>query len=363
MARTIIGTMSGTSMDGIDAAVLLTDGEKVAKPGATHFRPYSKAERSLIAAAVDACKGGEGRTAQAVLDAEAMVTQAHGAAVGALMNEAGLAARDVALVGFHGQTLFHAPHRGTTIQIGDGQRLADALRVAVAYDFRSADVAAGGEGAPLVPVFHKALLEACEAELPAAIVNIGGVANVTVVTDDDLIAFDTGPGNALIDDWMKSRTSKRFDEWGRIAGEGRVNEIVVNRWLEDPYFSRKPPKSLDRNAFDAIAIDRASLADGAATLTAFSARAIARAIEPFAILTLHVSGGGAHNRTMMRMLKEATGLEPRMMDELGFDGDFIEAQAFAYLGARVEAGLALTFPGTTGVKEPVAGGRIARPGS
>lgn len=361
MTKTIIGTMSGTSMDGIDAAVLISDGEAVFEPGATRFRPYSRDERQMIRSAVEACKGLEGRNAPAVLIAEAMITDAHAETIRALMGEAGLKATDVGLVGFHGQTLFHAPHQATTVQIGDGAALARDLGIPVAYDFRSADVAAGGEGAPLVPVFHKAILEKAGAPLPAAILNIGGVANITILTANALLAFDTGPGSALIDDWMKSRTSKSFDEWGRIAGEGRVNEIIVGAWLDHAYFDRAAPKSLDRNAFDVIAIDRASLADGAATLTALSARAMARAVKDHAVRTLFVAGGGAHNRTMMRMLKEASGLEPQPMERLALDGDFLEAQAFAYLAARVEKGLPISFPGTTGVKAAMTGGSIARP--
>ncbi|MEP6357311.1 MAG: anhydro-N-acetylmuramic acid kinase [Hyphomicrobiales bacterium] len=361
MAKQIIGTMSGTSMDGIDAAFLSTDGINVVKMGASHFQAYSKAERSMIVAAIEACKGAEGCAAQAVIEAETMITNAHAKAIKTLIDEVDLSAGDIALVGFHGHTILHAPHKGTTVQIGDGEGLANQLGIPVSYDFRSNDVAAGGQGAPLVPVFHKTLLGNAKAELPAAIVNIGGVANVTIVTSDGLIAFDTGPGNAMIDDWMKSRTSKTYDQWGRIAGEGRVNEIIVGQWLENSYFSTQPPKSLDRNAFDMMAIDRASLADGTATLTAFTARSIAQALAPYDLKTLYVSGGGAHNRTMMRMLKEASGLEPLMMDALGFDGDFLEAQAFAYLAARVEADLPLTYPTTTGVKEPTKGGKIARP--
>lgn len=360
MAKMIIGTMSGTSMDGIDVAILTTDGRDLVKTGATHFQAYSKADRAMIVAAIEACKGTEGRSAPAVVEAEAMITDAHEAAIKTLMEEVGLKASDVGLVGFHGQTLLHAPHQGTTVQIGDGESLARQLGISVAYDFRSNDVAAGGQGAPLVPIFHKTLLQNAKAELPAAIINIGGVANVSVVTADDLIAFDTGPGNALIDDWMKSRTSRSYDQWGRIAGEGSIDEAIVGKWMEHSYFEAKPPKSLDRDAFDMMAIDRASLADGAATLTAFSARTIAHALKPYDVKTLYVSGGGAHNRTMMRMLKEASGLEPLAMDELGFDGDFLEAQAFAYLAARVEQGLPLTFPGTTGVSTPKTGGKIAR---
>lgn len=361
MSKTIIGTMSGTSMDGIDVALLKTDGKDGVETGATYFHAYSKADRTLIAEAIEAAKSGDGRANATVQAAEAMITQAHLKAIQAMLEEEELRPSDVDLVGFHGQTLLHAPHQGTTLQIGDGEALAKALGIAVAYDFRSKDVAAGGEGAPLVPIFHKTLLQKADAPLPAAIVNIGGVGNVTVLSGDDLIAFDTGPGNALIDDWMKSRTSRSYDQWGRIAGEGSVDEAIVGKWMEHSYFEAKPPKSLDRDTFDMMAVDRASLADGAATLTAFSARTIAHALKPYNVKTLYVSGGGAHNRTMMRMLKEASGIEPKSMEALGFDGDFLEAQAFAYLAARVEQGLPITFPGTTGVSEPTLGGEIALP--
>lgn len=350
--------MSGTSLDGVDAAFLVTDGKTVTEPGETYFRAYSKNERGMISSAIEAYHAG-GLDAPAVREAGLLVSDVHTEAVCSLLARTGMKAENIDLVGFHGQTLFHAPKNGVTVQIGDGERLAKALGITVAYDFRSADVAASGEGAPLVPVFHEALLN--NKEKPAAIINIGGVANVTIVTGDNLIAFDTGPGNALIDDWMKSRTSKRFDEWGRIAGQGKVLEEIVSNWLQDEFFTRKSPKSLDRNSFDMMAIDRASLADGAATLTAFSARAMAHSLSGHEVKTLYVSGGGAHNCTMMHMLEAATGLVPQAMDELGYDGDFVEAYAFAYLAARVAEGLPITFPGTTGVVTPLCGGKIAIP--
>ena len=354
--KTVIGTMSGTSMDGIDVAVLETDGVHVGEAGATHFLKYTKADRSLLSDAMAACRKN-GRGDSLVKDAEKMIIAKHYDAIKALMDEAGLEAQGVDLVGFHGQTLYHAPQDGITVQIGDGEALARQLGIRVAYDFRTADVKAGGEGAPLVPVFHQALVGS--AELPAAVLNIGGVANVTIVGADSLDAFDTGPGNALIDDWMRSRTSRTFDQWGRVAGEGAVNEGVLADLLAHPYFERPAPKSLDRDAFDVMALDRASLADGAATLTAFSAHSIAKALEGRGIKSLYVAGGGANNLTMLRMLHAASGLEPQNVEVLGYDSDFLEAIAFAYLAARVEQGLPLTFPGTTGVKEPTMGGVLS----
>ena len=354
--KTIIGTMSGTSMDGIDVAVLETDGVSVGRAGATHFLKYTKSDSSLIADAMAACREN-GRDDGLVKEAEKMITAKHYDAIKGLMDEADLSARDVDLVGFHGQTLYHAPQDGITVQIGDGEALARKLGVRVAYDFRTADVKVGGEGAPLVPVFHQALVGT--AQLPAAVLNIGGVANVTIIGADSLDAFDTGPGNALIDDWMRSRTSRTFDQWGRVAGEGTVVETVLADLLAHPYFERPAPKSLDRDAFDVMALDRASLADGAATLTAFSAHSIAKALEGRGIKSLYVAGGGANNLTMLRMLHAASGIEPQNVEVLGYDSDFLEALAFAYLAARVEQGLPLTFSGTTGVKEPTAGGVLS----
>ncbi|MEM8797073.1 MAG: anhydro-N-acetylmuramic acid kinase [Pseudomonadota bacterium] len=357
--KTIIGTMSGTSLDGVDAAILKTDGEGDLIFGATYCRPYSRAEKAILKGAIAAASGEQGRAGDEVSEAEGLILTAHEEAVRALMDEAGLSASEVDLVALHGQTLFHAPHQKVTVQIGDGHALSKALGIDVVFDFRSKDVSEGGEGAPLVPVFHRALINQSGISLPAGIVNIGGVANVSIVGEDDsLIAFDTGPGNALIDDWITSRTSKTFDQWGRIAGEGRVNEILVNEWLNDPYFSRSAPKSLDRNHFSIDEIDRASLADGAATLTAFSARAIAKAVELYPVKALFVTGGGAHNRTMTRMLSEACGLDVRNIEEIGADPDFVEAYAFAYLAARAEADLPISFPETTGVAKPMSGGRI-----
>ncbi|MEP1442845.1 MAG: anhydro-N-acetylmuramic acid kinase [Hyphomicrobiales bacterium] len=354
--KTIIGTMSGTSMDGIDVAVLETDGDVVGSAGATHFQKYTKADRSLLTDAMAACRE-HGRDHALVIEADKMITAKHYDAIKGLMDEAGLTASDVDLVGFHGQTLYHAPQDRVTVQIGDGEALARKLGIRVAYDFRTADVKAGGEGAPLVPVFHQALVGGVP--LPAAVLNIGGVANITIIGDDSLDAFDTGPGNALVDDWMRSRTSRTFDQWGRVAGEGTVDEAVLADLLAHSYFDRPAPKSLDRDAFDVMALDRASLADGAATLTAFSAHSMAKALEGRGIKSLYVAGGGANNLTMLRMLQAACGLEPQNVEVLGYDSDFLEAIAFAYLAARVEQGLPLTFPGTTGVKEPTTGGVLS----
>ncbi len=359
MVKTIIGTMSGTSMDGIDVALLKTDGENIIENSATYSRPYTKSEKALLQNVVDECVKTDGKIRN-FEEAETLILKAHQEVIEAFFLDAKLEKSDIDYVAFHGQTVFHAPDKGITVQLGNGELLAKALGIDVIYDFRSNDVQNGGQGAPLVPVYHQALLRKAKPTLPAAMVNIGGVANITILDKVELKAFDTGPGNGPIDDWMNSRTSKQFDQWGRIAGEGSVDEAIVHSWLDNDYFKKASPKSLDRHYFDFQAIDRHSLADGAATLTAFSARAIALALLDNHVKTLYVSGGGAHNRTMMRFLQEASGLSVQFMDALGHDGDFIEAEAFAYLAVRIDAGLAITFPETTGVSAPLKGGKIAR---
>jgi anhydro-N-acetylmuramic acid kinase len=268
------------------------------------------------------------------------------------------------VVGFHGQTVIHRPLEGLTVQIGDGQGLADRLGIPVAYDFRAADVAAGGEGAPVVPVYHRALIEAADIVGPVAFLNIGGVANVTYVDDGfDPIACDTGPGNALLDDLMHARAGKPMDRGGRTAARGRVDEAALALLLAHPYFEKKPPKSLDRNAFSREVVNSLSLEDAAATLTAFTAASVARLLPhlPKRPGELVVCGGGAHNPTLMRELALHLGCKVSTAQQHGWSVDAMEAQAFAYLAVRSMEGLPITFPTTTGVPAPQTGGVLARP--
>ncbi len=272
----------------------------------------------------------------------------------------------VAVVGFHGQTVLHRPAQRLTVQIGDGAALARRLGLPVAYDFRAADVAAGGQGAPLVPVFHQALARDLARPHPIAVLNVGGVANVTWVDGGDPVACDTGPGNALIDDFMRARTGAPLDRDGDQAAKGRVNEDFIARVLTEDFFSQPCPKSLDRNAFAFanIGLSDFSVADGAATLSALTAAAVARVVPhlPSPPRTWIVSGGGARNPTLMRMLAER--LQPATVesaDAAGWSADALEAQAFAYLAVRVLRGLPLTFPTTTGVDKPMGGGIVALP--
>jgi anhydro-N-acetylmuramic acid kinase len=363
---TAIGLMSGTSLDGVDVALLKTDGERLSDFGPTGYRAYSAAERVLLREALAAAATLSSRDGRpgVVGDAERLVTDAHAEAVETFLTQHRLARTDIDVVGFHGQTVLHRPEDRLTIQIGDGNALAKALRLPVVFDLRAADVAAGGQGAPLVPVYHRALVRTLDRAGPVAVLNIGGVANVTYIDNDTLIACDTGPGNALLDDFMLRTIGKAVDRDGRHAARGRVDENWIARALDHPFFKTLPPKSLDRNAFAALTVDTMSPDDGAATLTAFTAASIARIIEmlPTPPKSWIVAGGGANNPTLMRMLDQR--LAPAVVETAtgsGWLGDAIEAQAFAYLAVRSLKGLPLTFPGTTGVPRPVTGGVLAKP--
>jgi anhydro-N-acetylmuramic acid kinase len=279
----------------------------------------------------------------------------------------GVAADAVTVIGFHGQTVLHRPERGLTIQIGDGSLLAARLGIPVVYDFRAADVAAGGQGAPLAPVFHRALVRRLDVAPPVAVLNIGGVANVTFIDGEDLIACDTGPGNALLDDFLRLRAGRLLDTDGRTAAAGVVDAAAVARILAHPFFGKPPPKSLDRNdcrGWVGAALDDRSVEDGAATLTALTAAAVARIVPllPRAPKTWIVAGGGARNPTLMRMLAQR--LAPARVEtghEAGWSVDSLEAQAVAYLAVRSIRGLPITLPTTTGAPRPLTGGVLARP--
>jgi anhydro-N-acetylmuramic acid kinase len=354
----VIGLMSGTSMDGIDVAAIETDGERIGWSGPARTFPYPPALRARLDRAVR----GPDRSRAELADLERDMTDAHAAAVEAFVPALSHERRQVDLVGFHGHTLFHRPEQRRTCQLGDGQRLADRLGIDVVYDFRSADVAAGGQGAPLAPVYHQALAAALER--PVAILNLGGVGNVTWIGDGEPIAFDTGPGNALLDDWVRARTDRPYDVEGRIAAAGRIEEARLAGLLAHPYFDQAPPKSLDRLDFTVAPVEGLGLEDGAATLSAFAARAVARAQAhlPAPPLRWLITGGGRHNATLMGMLAEVLEVPVAPIETIGADGDALEAQAFAFMAVRRVRGLPISFPTTTGAPRPLCGGRLARGG-
>ncbi len=367
MMLTTLGLMSGTSLDGVDIAMIETDGKKVNAFGPSGYRPYTERERGLLRQALTEAVHLPQRDARPGIlrEAEHAVTQAHAEAVAAFVAQHRISFEDIDIVGFHGQTVLHRPERRLTVQIGDGQALAKAIHIPVMHDFRAADVAAGGQGAPFVPVYHRALAQSLQREGPIVVVNIGGVANITYIDGTDtLIACDTGPGNALLDDHMFRELNQPFDKAGSFAAMGKVDEAWIAKALELPFFALPPPKSLDRNDFAALKLDRMTPADGAATLTAFTAAAIARIVPllPKPPKSWIVSGGGARNHTMLRMLRER--LQPATVeaaDTLGWASDSIEAQAFGFLAARGLKGLPLSYPATTGVPMPMTGGIISRP--
>lgn len=356
-----LGLMSGTSMDGIDAAILTTDGERVASTGPWATYPYESGLRAELAAVVADPEHAD----PAMLDRlERALTDANAAAVAALLRDNDLSSPDIDIVGFHGQTVLHRPDRRLTRQLGDGHRLAQAIGIDVVNDFRSADVAAGGQGAPFAPLYHRALAQALER--PLAIINIGGVANVTYIGPggpDDILAFDTGPGNAMLDDWVAGHSRQSFDEDGRMAAAGTTDESALANLLAHDYFDLAPPKSLDRNDFSANGLTGLSPADGAATLTAFTAAAIARCQVhlPSPPKRWLVCGGGRHNATLMAGLADRLEAPVVPVEQVGWQGDALEAQAFGFLAVRSLRGLPLSLPGTTGVPRPMPGGRLHRP--
>ena len=349
--------MSGTSVDGVDVAVIETDGEQVSSFGDFLTVPYADDVRRQIRRAFGAEQPNDATAA-----AERAVTEAHVEAVKRWSRETGTTLSTVDVVGFHGQTITHRPERRFTWQIGDGAALARATGVKVVSDLRIADVKAGGQGAPLVPVYHAAL--AHDLPRPLAVVNIGGVGNVTWIgADGSLLAFDTGPGNGPIDDWSMRRAGLRFDRDGALAASGKVDRGRVERFSEHRYFAVKPPKSLDRGDFNDMWADGLSVADGAATLTRGTARAIALAARHFPIPVAQwvVSGGGARNPTLLKAIAEEVRGKVVTADSLGWNGDALEAQAFAFLAVRSLRGLPITFPGTTGAPRAMTGGKVDLP--
>jgi anhydro-N-acetylmuramic acid kinase len=364
-----VGLMTGTVLDGnIDVALLKTSGETVAEFGRYALAPYPQDIRDLLEETLaEARKWNFDGPEPAIFGkAEEALTRAQAEAVRALVREAGLRLDEIGIVGFHGQTVLHrAPQPGrlgATRQLGDGELMARLLGVKVAYDFRSADVRAGGQGAPLAAVYHSALLTSISQDGTAAILNLGGVGNITWSDGgENLVAFDTGPANAPINDWVKAHGLGDMDRDGKLASVGKVDEERLARLLQHPYLAAPYPKSLDRFDFGAGMAEGLSAEDGAATLTAFTASAVGKALDllPRRPHRLFVSGGGRHNPTLMRMLDERAKVRVSPAEELGWRGDAVEAECFAFLAVRVLRGLPISFPTTTGVPRPMTGGRLA----
>lgn len=361
-----LGLMSGTSMDGVDVALIDTDGEAEVVFGPAGSYPYAEADRALLREAIEDARQLVDRDARPgrLGLAEAIVTERHASAVERFLGEHDIARKTIDLVAFHGQTVLHRPEARLTVQIGDGAALARRLRLEVVFDFRAEDVAAGGQGAPLVPVYHRALVARDGLAGPVAVINIGGVANFTyVASGEEPVACDTGPGNALLDDLMLVRTGEAFDRDGRTAAQGSVDDAVLGHLLDHPFFALPAPKSLDRNAFSPAPVAALATPDAAATLVAFTARTIAGALQamPIPPRLAVVCGGGGRNPTLMRALADRLSCRLESADAIGWSMEAMEAQAFAYLAVRRAKNLPITFPGTTGSPAPLVGGRVSRP--
>lgn len=365
---TALGLMSGTSMDGIDIAMLRTDGESAIEMGPALFVPYEAAFRKRLEAGLETAKAIVGRDDRpgdlAALERE--ITTRHAEAVAKFLLDVVPEWQKPELIGFHGQTVLHRPGQGVTVQLGDGALLARETGASVVYDMRAKDMTHGGQGAPLVPAYHAALARSrpdlFEGRFPVVFVNIGGISNITYVPESgDPVAFDSGPGNALIDQWVQREGGVPYDDGGRIASEGGVVMVVVERYLSKPFFDKPGPKSLDRLDFTLDEAAGLELSDGARTLAAVSADAILKSAdhlpEPPKLWIL--CGGGRKNPHIVNDLRkgaEKAGAEVMLMEDAGWNGDFTEAEAWAYLAVRNSKGLPLTFPTTTGCREPVSGG-------
>ncbi|MTI19382.1 anhydro-N-acetylmuramic acid kinase [Rhodobacteraceae bacterium RKSG542] len=369
-----VGLMTGTVLDGnIDIALIKSDGETVDALGPSTLAPYTSQTLALLQETLEVARKWDfnGPEPEIFKEAERALTTEQAEAVGTFLAENGIAPSEVSVIGFHGQTVLHrAPTptlKGATRQLGDGQLMADHLGIKVAYDFRSMDVEAGGQGAPLAAIYHQALLSSLGSDQhpsSSVILNLGGVGNLSWWDGNDmLIAFDTGPANAPINDWVKRHGAGEMDRDGRIASTGTVDEAKLAALLEHPYFAQKTPKSLDRFSFDWTMALGETLEDGAALLTAFSASAVAKALThlPVKPQNIYVCGGGRRNPQLLAEIASRTGATAHNADSLGWRGDSIEAECFAFLAQRTLKGLPISFPGTTGVPTAMTGGRIAAP--
>ncbi len=348
----VIGLMSGTSIDGIDVAMIRTDGDMLIEPIASISMPYDDELKAKIRKCFNQTEETE-----FIKQVEFEITMAQKTAVNTFLEVANIEREYVDLIGFHGQTITHIPVEGFTWQLGDGELLASELGIDVIHDFRSNDVQNGGQGAPLIPLYHNAL--SVGVERPLAFLNLGGVGNITYIDDDNIIAFDTGPGNALIDDLVLTNTGNGFDKNGDIGLSGTINNEILDQLMENPYFDLQAPKSLDRNNFIiAHLLDDLSFEDKVATLTAFTVKSVQKSIEllPQSPENWLIAGGGRHNKLIMKLLREYLGKNVIDIDSLDINGDAIEAEGFAYLAVRSIKNMHLTLPSTTGCKSPLSGG-------
>jgi len=355
-------------MDGVDCALIESNGQRVKNIGTAVHLPYSPDVRREITHAMKNAEllGNPNLQNKNLNQLATRLTNIHGQAIKEILSDNDLKPKDIDVVGFHGQTLLHRPEEGWSWQIGEGQLLANMVNIPVVNDFRRQDIKCGGQGAPLVPIYHQALLKSqVDQKYPTAVVNIGGVSNITWIDshkEGEMLAFDTGPGNALLDDWIHKHTGEAMDFDGTLAARGKIDHMLVNEWISNDYFTKAPPKSLDRRSFNVIGLENLSLEDGAATLLDFTVRTIQIAVEycPSKPKYIYICGGGRHNKTLMTALGKMD-IPIDTVEKLGWRGDFLEAEAFAFLACRHLLNLPITFPGTTATHRPATGGLLYKP--
>lgn len=367
---TALGTMSGGSLAGVWLAILKTDGQNVIERGPAHFFPYARDLKIFIRRAIKAALEGRDGAAD-IGKAAGEVTAAHIIAIEDFLDRQKIARTAIDVIGFSGQTILHRPRRneesiGRSWQIGDGAALASETKIDVVADFRSADIREGGEGAPLAPIYLAALVRALEPDGAVGVIDIGGVANLTFIpregADSEILAFDCGPGAALIDAWVEMKSGAAMDDGGALARVGQVHSDILRLMLLNPYLRRRPPKSLDRYEFKLDPVLGLSVEDGAATLTAFTAATLRASLSllPDEPNDWVVIGGGRRNPALMEAISKALAGTVHDAESLGWNGDSLEAECFAYLAVRSLRKLPLSFPRTTRAPRPLAGGVFHR---
>lgn len=366
----VLGFMTGTSLDGVDMAVLETDGEAQLTFGPWAEMPMPGNTRAILEATIKAALAWPRSEAEPSIfdEARRAIVECHFQAASEFLTRNGLGFSDFDVLGVHGQTVLHERPKGgvkgRTIQLFDGQAFADLTGVPVVCDFRQADIEAGGEAAPLMPVYHQALVENAKIDLPLVVINLGGVANITAISDKGLIAMDTGPANGLMDQWMRRHGRGDFDNEGRIAATGKIHDDILAVYMAHDYFKATAPKSLDRYDFNLQAIEGLNFEDGLATLSAFTLKSLLAGIRLTGVTpqTIILAGGGRHNRHLVGQIKAALTLAKVLLaEDLNWRGGALEAEGFAYMAVRSLKGLPISFPGTTGVKMPLTGGVVSYP--
>ena len=348
--------MTGTSMDGIDISLVKTNGKDLIRLNKNYFYRYSNKTKDFLLSILN-------KDIKVNLERkkylDQIITDEHYKALKNLdiVNKSDL-------IGFHGQTIYHNPNIKTSIQLGDPKKLAKMLNKNVVFDFRSNDIQLGGQGAPLAPVYHQFIIESLNLELPSCILNIGGVANLTFWDGKTLIGFDTGPGNALMDNYIKTTSNKYFDKDGIIASKGLPNKKIIKKFINNSFFRKCPPKSLDRNSFidfynELININL-SVPNTMATLAELTIESIVIALNflPEKINNILVTGGGCRNNYLMKQLKDRLNINFINENEIDIKFDYIESELIAFLSARSLYNLPFTFPTTTGISEMSSGGKV-----